>query len=387
MTETIVELETPVPLRLEPELAKRILFVSAAISDFTLVRSDRDVVAVALIVSPGTAIDDLARKVNAMAVNDVVMQRVVEPRVLWTTTSVPLTEDDPFAAMIAAGAAVEMGEGMVALSDPLIPLAAYLDGRLRRIAVDELGGVEYQYPTVIATETLRRCGYLESFPQHLMFVTRLHTDMDVYNAFGREVRADPEAVRILDFCRNTDYSLPPTMCFHTYQQLSATTVPQAGSTYTARGKSFRFESHYRRGLERLWNFTIRETVFVGSREFVVDCRRRFLQAAAGLVEELGLSGRCEVASDPFFLGDSASKAWSQRMHELKYELILGVGAGREVAVGSFNFHERFFGEAFAIRAEDQDVAYTACVGFGLERFVLAFVARHGLDPRAWPIEL
>jgi seryl-tRNA synthetase len=188
-------------------------------------------------------------------------------------------------------------------------------------------------------------------------------------------------------CRTFDYCLPPTMCFHTYHQLAERPLPAPSMVVTSRGKSFRFESRYRRSMERLWDFTIREVVFLGSRESVLAGRRRLMELTFALVEALGLGGRCEVANDPFFVdGDSAGRAWSQRMLELKYELRLPFAPGRDLAAGSFNFHERFFGESFAIAAAAGEAApvHTACAGFGLERFAYAFLCQHGLDPGGWP---
>jgi hypothetical protein len=155
---------------------------------------------------------------------------------------------------------------------------------------------------------------------------------------------------------------------------------------TSRGKSFRFESRYRRALERLWDFTIREIVFLGARDFVLDCRRRFMERSFELVESLRLGGQCSVANDPFFAGaDTAERTWSQRLLELKYELRLPIAADADVAVASFNFHEQFFGDSFRIRDRDeQGFVHTACVGFGLERLAYAFLCQHGLDPADWP---
>jgi seryl-tRNA synthetase len=104
-----------------------------------------------------------------------------------------------------------------------------------------------------------------------------------------------------------------------------------------------------------------------------------------------------VAGDPFFLGDGAAeRSWSQRMLKLKYELRLplddsadsadssGSGGGRDVAVGSFNFHEQHFAKAFEITDETDEPVFTGCAGFGLERLAYAFLCRHGVDPRGWP---
>jgi seryl-tRNA synthetase len=154
---------------------------------------------------------------------------------------------------------------------------------------------------------------------------------------------------------------------------------------TARGKSFRHEEKYRQGLERLWDFTIREVVFLGSRERVLADRERLMSRVLDLADELGLAGRCEVANDPFMGNtDGAARSASQRLLELKYELRLDVGDGKTIAVGSFNFHERMFADAFALTGPDGEEVFTACAGFGLERFAYAIVCQYGADPTAWP---
>jgi hypothetical protein len=221
-----------------------------------------------------------------------------------------------------------------------------------------------------------------------MFVSRLHADVDTYRDFRAGTAEGLDlAAGLRAHAGNFDYCLPLTMCFHTYHELSGRPLPTPETAVTARGKSFRFESRYRRSLERLWDFTIRETVFLGSREFVLNSRRLLMERSCELMEELGLGGRCEVATDPFFTGsDTVERVWSQQLLELKYELRLPLDGNRDVAVGSFNFHEQFFGTSFEITA-DAGIAYTACTGIGLERLTYAFLCRYGLDPDGWPAEV
>ncbi|MFC6929438.1 hypothetical protein ACFQHO_03115 [Actinomadura yumaensis] len=113
-----------------------------------------------------------------------------------------------------------------------------------------------------------------------------------------------------------------------------------------------------------------------------------MERAWDLMDELGLGGRCEVANDPFFAdAGTAERVWSQHLLELKYELRLPLDAERDVAVCSFNFHDRFFGESFGIGAEEggeEGAVHTSCAGFGLERLAYAFLCRHGAEPSAWP---
>ena len=96
-----------------------------------------------------------------------------------------------------------------------------------------------------------------------------------------------------------------------------------------------------------------------------------------------------MANDPFFVANNTvKKIFSQRALELKYELRLLVApeqpTDRSIAVASFNFHEKFFGETFHISQENQKPVLTGCVGFGLERLVYAFLCQHGLDESNWP---
>lgn len=380
-----IPFDPPVPHAYAEELARRVFFVSEDILDFTLVGTD-PVTAVDLVVSATADPAELARKLHHVTVHEVLAQKPAAGRVIWSAaTTVPPV--DVFDDLVAAGLVHVAGEGQVALGQPVLALTDYLDTRIRALVSEEFQAVEYQYPTLIPTETMRRSGYFGSFPQLIMFVSRLHADVDTYREFLSDVAAGHDlADRLRAGAASVDYCLPPTMCLHTYAQFADAPLPWPCGTVTARGKSFRFESRYRRSLERLWDFTIREVVFLGSRAFVLDCRSRLMRRAFELATDLGLGGRCEAATDPFFATtETAERAWSQRFLELKYELRVPLDADREIAVGSFNFHEQFFGERFGIaEARHAGPAHTACAGFGLERLAYAFLCRHGTDPDGWP---
>jgi seryl-tRNA synthetase len=293
---------------------------------------------------------------------------------------------DTFDRLVAAGVAQEVGEGQVVLGEPLLGLMDDLDRVIRRIVRAEFGGAEFRYPTLIPITALNRCDYFTSFPQYAMFAIRLRSDVDNYRDFVDSVRSGADAGgEILDRCDRVDYCLPPTMCYHTFNQFAGRELPPGLSTVTARGKSFRHEARYHRSLARLWDFTIREIVFLGRRDEVLAARERFLNRILELATEFAVSGRCEVANDPFFCAaDSGARSTSQRLLELKYELQLEVGPVDSIAVASFNFHERFFGESFGLSLPDGTPAFSACAGFGLERLAFALMCQHGTEIRDWP---
>lgn len=383
---TRVELHTPIAEALAPEIESRLLFVSADITGFELETADAEVRGVTLRSAVPLSADEVTEKVNRVVDSDVRQQWATRAKSVWTSPHERTADEETFALLEQAGAVTEAGEGQVAVGEPLLSLLVYFDQAVKRILGQDFAPREYRYPTLISTSALAAGGYFASFPQHLMLVTRLHNDVDVYQGFQKsygDAGLDPT---VLDSCRNVDYCLPPTMCYHTFHQYKGRTLEADGvHVVTARGKSFRFEAAYATTLERLWDFTIREIVFMGQREEVLAARELFMRKIFAFMEELGLSGTCEVANDPFFGGsDTSARIWSQRLLELKYELRLAVAPGRTVAVGSFNFHDDLFGQKFGIDYGGEGTVRSACVGFGLERLVYAFLCQYGLDSDGWP---
>ena len=282
------------------------------------------------------------------------------------------------------GLAFRIGPGLVGVGQLVLGLTDVLDRRITSMVKRVFGAVEYRYPTLIATEVMKRGGYLRSFPHFLMFVTRLHSDFETYRRVI-EKEENGGGGFPLDSCCAPDLCLPPTICYHTYSQYRGTVLPPEGRVVTARGKSFRFESRYEKNLERLWDFTIREIVFLGTHRYVSGQRQRLMIETFALMEELGLNGYCETANDPFFVEDEEkNSSLLQRMMVLKYELRLEIGGGNTLAAASFNLHNDFFAKMFDITEADGGIGRTSCAGFGLERLSFAFLCQHGLDPSAWP---
>jgi seryl-tRNA synthetase len=390
LSEHVIELDSPLTEVLANEFAKRVFYATEEIRGFRLIADENNKVnALAVTVDGATLPEGLVRKLRFVLDNDVAPQLARPPKVVWRSTVRRIPEADTFARLVDRRMATPVGEGQVALSSAFLGVMDDLDRLIMRLLAREFDIEEFRYPTLIPVEVLHRCGYFTSFPQYVMLTTRLRADVDNYREFLEEAKATRDiGAGLLDRCDRVDYCLPPTMCYHTFNHYGGATLPTQLSTVTARGKSFRHESRYHRSLARLWDFTIREIVFLGSRAEVLDARERFLNLVLGLVDDWGLSGRCEVASDPFFCNsDSGMLASSQRLLELKYELQLDLAEADSVAVASFNFHDRFFAESFEIGRQDESQVYSGCVGFGLERLSFALMCQYGLDRRTWPSSL
>lgn len=246
-----------------------------------------------------------------------------------------------------------------------------------------------QTPTLIPAPVLARCDYFRSFPQYVSFVSHLHEEYATIAGF-RERHQERET---LDEASRQDLDLPgtclsPAVCYHVYHRHAGAPVAADGLTYEVRGRCFRFESTNISDLRRLWEFTMRELVFVGQREWVLARREQAIAAFIPLLDALDLPVEIRTASDPFFVApDAAAKTYFQLSSETKYEISVALGDDERLAVGSFNYHTDFFGRAFETDAGDTGPAHSVCVAFGMERLVHAILAHHGDDPGAWPAAL
>jgi seryl-tRNA synthetase len=279
-----------------------------------------------------------------------------------------------------------LGRGQVALAGGAFALRRFVDEAVRDVGRAQFGAEEEDYPALIDPEVLARCKYFGSFPHSVCLVSHLIEDFDAIESF-RVANADTDSLRVPDpgAMKLTDAALRPAVCLPIYRALEGTTLPERGMTVTTSGKAFRYESSNLGGMHRLWDFSMREIVFVGSADLVSERRAQVVGAVVSLMKQWDLSCRLVSASDPFFATVRGTKALWQRSRDLKYEVMVDVGAEiGPIAAGSINFAGTQFGHAFRITTHDGQPATTACVGFGLERLVLALFSQHGFDPARWP---
>ncbi len=291
--------------------------------------------------------------------------------------------DDPHPLLAEQGELVSFGRGRYGFGPKLIALMNAFDSRILELAAD-FQAPAYMFPSLIGADVLDRCRYFRNFPASLNLVSHLREDHALLQEFTRAAHWDGEQ---LDFDRtalsSVECLLSPAVCFHWYAWLKDAELP-APRIITAIGKCFRYESSNLTGLERLWDFTMREIIFVGSGQFVLDNRKTCIDFCVQFLNELGVAYQISSATDPFFADAYAAQAAYQQGFDLKFELQLTLPySGKKLAVGSTNYHQDFFGRSFGIQAGGSS-AHTGCLAFGLERMALAFVAQHGVDEKHWP---
>ncbi len=273
--------------------------------------------------------------------------------------------------------------GCVGLQGPALALFQYFDAGFLQIAA-LFEAARMQYPTLIGVDTLNRASYLTSFPHHITLGAHLRGDIDAIEGFQRDVVAPGTA--LLPAAAEPDHVLSPTVCIHCYRAIQGR-VLGAGELLraTAIGSCFRHERGRLDHRTRLWDFHMREIIFIGPAEAVVDARKRSIELVCAWLDELGLAYWIETATDPFFVDNFSAQSFFQLANKTKYELLVRMpDTDRPLAIGSFNIHHDFFARSFELTSADGAPVHTACTAFGVERFVHGFLAQHGLDPRAWP---
>lgn len=183
--------------------------------------------------------------------------------------------------------------------------------------------------------------------------------------------------------------VPPAVCYHVYHRHEGARLDAAPIVVSLRGRCLRDERALDLDGGRLRDFEMREIVILGTRDEVECFRQRMIDQVSDLVSDLDLEGLLEIANDPFFLvgtdPETRGRKLMQQVLPLKLELRLPLNdRGALCAVASFNHHLDFFGRRFRIRLGSGATVHTGCVAFGLERWTLAFLARYGLEDRAWP---
>lgn len=241
------------------------------------------------------------------------------------------------------------------------------------------GATRMSFPPCLDRQVLEKSEFLDSFPQ-LAGTIFSFTGTDAQHKELSECVHEGRPWTHLQTM--TAVCLTPAACYPVYPSFSGT-LPADGRLVDMQNWVFRHEPSPEP--TRMQSFRVREFVRAGTPEMVVEWRNLWLQRGLELLRALGLDAHAEVASDPFFGRGGRMLAANQRDQQLKFEVLVPViSQEKPTAVCSFNYHQDHFGKLFDIRTAQGEVAHTACLGFGLERLVMALFKTHGMQPEHWP---
>jgi seryl-tRNA synthetase len=373
-----INLKTPAHEMAQEEIGKKVAHLSKQIGNVRFTEAG----AALLFDAPESEVALLTEQVESLAASVQRSLRSLQRKMVYRSAAM----DAPTFRGTGMTEGIHLvGNGQVILEGLSLGLFRYFD------RVFEGMGAPWQAqsvltPTLIPANVLAKCDYFRSFPHNVTFAAHLFEDaarIDAFRARHQE-REDLDCDALGDM-ETPEACLTPATCYHCYHLHQNRVVPNSGLVYGVCGKCFRYESSNMRDLRRLWDFTMREIVFMGDRDYVLGERERGIETVARFLEEHQLAGEIRTASDPFFIApDANAKTYFQLSAETKYEISLPVDETERLAVGSLNYHTEFFGRAFNVTTESGGLMHSVCVAFGLERWVYGFLAQHGDDPAGWP---
>ncbi len=250
-------------------------------------------------------------------------------------------------------------DGLATLGPELVHLRTALERKFLGWAA-ERGAEPMLFPPLMRVADLERFDYFRNFPHLPLLVAGLRTEcLQETAARGIDEPAIPGSE-----LAPAAYALPSAACYNIYLHLSGA-VLSAPRYITTVASCFRNEQRYD-DLRRLWGFTMREIVCIGTQDEVQDHLRHFKQRVSRFGEELGLGLAIEIGEDPFYQPQGA-RSLMQQLFPQKEEFVYD----GSVAIASLNFHRNFFGERCKISTAAGQTAFTGCVAFGLERWLHA----------------
>lgn len=274
----------------------------------------------------------------------------------------------------------KFSDGLISLKNEAISLLEFFDKKFKDIAMS-INGQEVSYPTLLPIETLYKTGYLKTSPQYSIFCC---CPKENFSELEKLSSAYKDRSEIKEILTEPKFTLSPAACFHTYEHLKDTELPRP-QVFTFKQSVFRNEGRLNwDDFGRLRDYHVRETVFIGSEAFVNESREKMAEATIDFIKDIGLDARLSIAYDTFVMPKMQKFKKVQLQEESKYELEIFYNQGKSLAAASFNLHGNAFTMPFNISVQGLERTVTGCVGYGLERWVLAFLAQFGHNKDSWP---
>lgn len=284
-------------------------------------------------------------------------------------------------ALIEAGLLIPTGvDGLYGRSADFEAIADGLNAAIGALGADQQAEV-MRFPPAMARQDFEASEYLKSFPQLAGTVHSFcGSDRDHHRLLARLDAREEWA----DQQRPTRVVLTPAACYPVYPVIAARgALPPQGRVVDVLSYCFRHEPSV--DPARMQLFRMREYVRLGTAEQIVAFRTQWIERGSALAQQLALPWRLDLANDPFFGRGGKIVADGQREQKLKFELLIPIhDDAPPTACMSFNYHKDHFAEVWPLRTADGGRAHTGCVGFGIDRLILALLRHHGFALARWP---
>jgi len=288
------------------------------------------------------------------------------------------------------------GRGQWIYTPPYTKLLEVLEGLLLEKLVHPLGFQPFMLPKLIPLEVMRRMpGYLEEIPEGMYYVCHPPRNPEAFARFKEEVKVTKSVPKgmLKEIVKEPEYVLAPAQCepfwyFFSHETMRVEDLPY--KFYDRSGWTYRWEGGGVEGLTRIQEFRRVELGYLGTPEQVVEIRDSVRDRLLDIVDGvLDMEWRV-VAAAPFYMktGELGDTSQSRNVAAYDIEVYLPYRGEREKAewleIAACFIHKTKFTESFSIHEAKRRPIWTGCTGLGISRWVAAFLATHGFDPKDWP---
>lgn len=383
-----IRLSVPLSAAQQSELLKSLYWLDERVGRLWF--DDQDPQTLYLTATSGAVDPELQCTIQTAADQQAQVLRMIPSKVAFASDrELPANRGDVYQELINRGWVKRSTTGVHIYSGLMATLYRALD-EMFRLAGGRFQAEELIVPNLMGLGTLEQTGYFNGFPHLVNFVAHLPEKAGKVRDFNSARQADgiDSALATHQHLAPADAVCTPAVCHHFYHLLEGQTLGAADCVATAMSQCYRFEGKPLASLTRLREFSMREVMFVGSEAAIVQRRQQCLEKLRELLDACELHYSVATASDPFFLDDAHKQTMFQKSFDLKYEALATLpGESGGLAIGSVNYHQDHFGQAFRIRTCEQAVAHSCCLAFGVDRWSYAVFAQHGFDLMDWPAAL
>ncbi len=307
--------------------------------------------------------------------------------------------EDPAQVAVRKGWVKEFpGRGQWIYTPPYVRLLEIMERILVDEVVDKLGFQPFMVPKLIPLEVMKMMpGYFDSIPEGMYYVCPPPRDPSAFVKFKDLFKITNEVSReeLGRVVKEPNYVLDPSQCTPLWYFLSHETVDLSllpFKFYDRSGWTYRWEGGGVEGLVRVQEFRRVELVYVANPDDTVKIRDSILEESIRVADKImDLEWRVAAAS-PFFVREEEAGDFetgnSKDVAAFDLEVYLPYRGPRDssewLEVTSCFVHKRKFIDSFRIHEVKDREIWSGCSGFGISRWVAAFLGTHGFDSSSWP---
>lgn len=309
-------------------------------------------------------------------------------------------ENDPAEVAVGLGWIKEFpGRGQWIFLEPYTRVLSAIERIIIEKVAAPLGFNEVMLPKLIPFDVEKKMpGYFNKMPAHMYYVCPPPVeagDLDLFR-YAYELAKEPDAEELKKHLRNPAYVLAPSQCEPSYQLYSGEMFSEEDlpvKFFDRSGFTYRWEGGGTEGIVRTQEFRRMEFVYFGYPKQVVEIRDAILERALEVVDNvLDLEWRVVVGVPWYSAGEVGTGDFrdSTKVPTYDIEAYMPCRGPREGAewleIFSGNNNKDKFTRSFHIKESKNGELWSGCTGFGITRWVAAFLAQKGFSPENWPAE-